>query len=57
MSPVAGDPATIIVETSGAESHPEPSSARLRARRAGERELAHRLYQRIKAFLEENATE
>ena len=57
MSPVAGAPATIIVETSGAESHPEPSSARLRARRAGERELAHLLDQRIKAFLEENATE
>ena len=57
MSPVAGDPATIVVETSGAESHPEPSSARLRARRAGERDLAHQLDQRIKAFLEENTTD
>ena len=52
-SPVVGEPATIVVEASGAESHPEPSSARLRARRAGERALAHQLDQRIRAFLAE----
>lgn len=56
-SPFRGEPALIIVETSGAESHPEPSSARLRARRAGERDLAHQLDRRIQAFLEENAVE
>jgi len=46
-------PAVISVETSGAESHPEPSSARLRARRAGERDLAHQLDRQIRAFLED----
>ncbi len=53
-SPVPGEPATIVVEADGAESHPEPSTARLRARRAGERALALQLDQRIRAFLEEN---
>ena len=52
-SPIPGDPAMIVVETDGAESHPEPSSARLRARRSGEKDLAHQLNERIKAFLRE----
>jgi len=52
-SPVAGAPAIIAVETDGAESHPEASSARLRARRSGEKDLAHQLDQRIQAFLRE----
>lgn len=52
-SPVVGEPAMIVVEASGAESHPEASSARLRARRGGERALAHQLDQRLAAFLEE----
>ena len=56
-SPFRDEPALIVVETAGAESHPEPSSARLRARRAGERDLARQLEKRIKAFLEENAFE
>ena len=56
-SPVAGDPATIVVESSGAESHPEASSARLRARRSGEGDLARQLDRRLQAFLEENAAE
>jgi len=52
-SPVAGDPAMIVVDTDGAESHPDPTSARLRARRSGEKALAHQLDQGIKAFLAE----
>ena len=52
-SPIAGEPAMIVVDTDGAESHPEASSARLRARRSGEKALAHQLDQRIKAFLAE----
>ena len=54
-SPVPGAPAMIAVETDGAESHPEPSSARLRARRSGEKDLAHKLNERIKLFLSEAA--
>lgn len=52
-SPVAGEPSMIVVDTDGAESHPEPSSARLRARRSGEKALARQLDQGIKTFLAE----
>jgi len=50
-SPVAGDPAVIAAESEGAESHPERSTARLRARRKGELDLARRLDELLKAFL------
>lgn len=55
--PYEGAPALISVEASGTESHPEASSARLRARRAGERELARRLDRQIEAFLERTESE
>jgi hypothetical protein len=50
-SPVPGDPAIIAADSDGAESHPEPSTARLRARRKGEQDLARQLDTRLKAFL------
>lgn len=56
-SSVAGEPAMIVVETEGAESHPEPSSARLRARRSGEKALARQLDERLRAFLQETGEE
>ncbi|MBJ18384.1 MAG: hypothetical protein CL933_03065 [Deltaproteobacteria bacterium] len=52
-SPIAGDPAIIAAESEGAESHPEPSTARLRARRTGELDLSRELDRRLKAFLAE----
>ena len=52
-SPVAGEPAMIAVETDGTESHPEPSSARLSARRSGEKALARLLDERLRAFIDE----
>ncbi|MEE8164391.1 MAG: LPP20 family lipoprotein [Myxococcota bacterium] len=54
-SPIAGDPAVIAAESEGAESHPEDSTARLRARRKGEQDLARRLDTLLKAFLGEGA--
>ena len=51
--PSPGDPALIAAESEGAESHPEPSTARLRARRKGELDLSRRLDERLKAFLAE----
>ena len=41
-----------LVDTDGSESHTEPSTARLRARRSGEKALAFQLDRRIRAFLE-----
>jgi hypothetical protein len=52
-SPIPGDPALIAAESEGAESHPEPSTARLRARRKGELDLSRKLDMRLKAFLAE----
>jgi len=52
-SPIPGDPAIIAAESEGAESHPEPSTARLRARRKGELDLSRKLDIRLKAFLAE----
>lgn len=52
-SPIPGDPAIIAAESEGAESHPEPSTARLRARRKGELDLSRKLDTRLKAFLAE----
>lgn len=54
-SPVPGDPAIIAAESEGAESHPEASTARLRARRKGEQDLARKLETRLQAFLDEGA--
>jgi hypothetical protein len=54
-SPIAGDPAVIAAESEGAESHPQDSTARLRARRKGEQDLARRLDTLLKAFLGEGA--
>jgi hypothetical protein len=50
--PGQGEAAVVVVEVRGAESHPEASSARLRALRAGERALAHELDRKLRAFLE-----
>jgi len=47
------EPTLIVVEAEGTESHPEPSSARLRARRAGEQALAAALDRRLKSYLGE----
>lgn len=52
-SPTPGDPAIIAAESEGAESHPEPETARLRARRKGELDLSRKLDIRLKAFLAE----
>jgi hypothetical protein len=46
-----GEPALIAAEGEGAESHPEPSTARLRARRKGELDLAKKIDGLLKAFL------
>jgi len=54
-SPIAGDPAVIAAQSEGAESHPQDSTARLRARRKGEQDLARRLDTLLKAFLGEGA--
>ena len=54
-SPVAGDPVLISAESEGAESHPVAATARLRARRKGELDLARQLDSLLKAFLEEEA--
>jgi hypothetical protein len=53
-SPVPGDPAIIATQSEGAESHPENSTARLRARHKGERDLAMQLDTLLKAFLAED---
>jgi hypothetical protein len=45
--------ALIAAESEGAESHPEDSTARLRARRKGEIDLARQLDRLLKAFLAE----
>lgn len=49
-----GDPAIIAAESEGAESHPENSTARLRARRQGEQDLSRQLDTLLKAFLAED---
>jgi hypothetical protein len=54
-SPVDGAPAVIAAQSEGAESHPEDSTARLRARRKGEQDLSERLDTLLKAFLAEAA--
>jgi len=54
-SPNPGDPVIIAAESEGAESHPEDSTARLRARRKGEQDLAKQLDMLLKAFLAEGA--
>jgi hypothetical protein len=51
---VPGDPAIIAAASEGAESHPENSTARLRARREGELELSSQLDARLRAFLDED---
>jgi hypothetical protein len=53
-SPIPGDPAIIAAQSEGAESHPERSTARLRARRKGELDLARQLDLLLKAFLAED---
>lgn len=45
------EPTLIAAQTEGAESHPEPSTARLRARRKGEIDLSRKLDQQLEAFL------
>ena len=45
--------AIIAVESEGAESHPEDSTARLRARRKGELDLSRKLNESLKTFLAE----
>lgn len=50
-SPIPGDPAVIAASSEGAESHPENSTARLRARRKGEQALSRQLDALLKAFL------
>ncbi len=50
-SPVQGGPTVIAAESEGAESHPTDSTARLRARRKGELDLARQLNARLEAFL------
>jgi hypothetical protein len=52
-SPNPGDPVIIAAESEGAESHPENSTARLRARRKGEQDLSRQLDMLLKAFLAE----
>ena len=54
-SPVPGDPAILTAQADGAESHPEASTARLRARRAGEKALLQQIGMRLDAFLEEGS--
>jgi len=56
-SPDPGDPVIIVAESEGAESHPENSTARLRARRKGEQDLSRRLDTLLKAFLAEDESE
>jgi len=56
-SPDPGDPVIIAAESEGAESHPENSTARLRARRKGEQDLSKRLDTLLKAFLAEDENE
>jgi len=53
-SAASNSPAIIAVESDGAESHPEDSTARLRARRKGEQGLSHQLDRLLKAFLAES---
>ena len=53
--PVPGDPAIIAAESDGAESHPEPATAKLRARRKGEIGLSQRLDDLLKQFLGDGA--
>jgi hypothetical protein len=53
-SPNPGDPVIIAAESEGAESHPENSTARLRARRKGELDLTRQLDRLLKAFLAED---
>ena len=50
-SPDPDAPAIIAAESEGAESHPESSTARLRARRKGEQALSRELDTLLKAFL------
>jgi hypothetical protein len=47
----SGGSAIISAASEGAESHPEDSTARLRARRKGELDLSRQLDQRLKDFL------
>jgi hypothetical protein len=54
-SPIAGEPAIIAAQSEGAESHPDSSTARLRARRKGEMDLARQLDTLLKAFLVEES--
>ena len=51
--PGSDAPAIIAAESDGAESHPEDSTARLRARRKGEQDLSRQLDRLLKAFLAE----
>jgi hypothetical protein len=50
-----GEPALIVVEAMGSESHPTAATARLRARRAAERVLAQKLEQRLSEFLDDSS--
>ena len=50
-----GAAAVVTATSEGAESHPEASTARLRARRMGEIELAKALDALLVAYLEEAA--
>ncbi|MBW2422960.1 MAG: LPP20 family lipoprotein [Deltaproteobacteria bacterium] len=49
--PVEGEPSILVAQGEGSESHPEASTARLRARHMGERDLAHALRTRLEHFL------
>ncbi len=53
-SPIPGEPAILSVQGEGAESHPEPTTARLRARQKGEQELASKLDRVLRDYLEED---
>jgi hypothetical protein len=44
--------AVVAAESEGAESHPEASTARLRARRQGELDLSRALDRALKAYLD-----
>jgi hypothetical protein len=52
-SPIPGEPAILAVQGEGAESHPEATTARLRARQKGEQELASKLDRVLRDYLEE----
>lgn len=51
-SPIPGEPVILTVQGEGAESHPEPGTARLRARQKGEQAMASELARVLRDYLE-----